>query len=80
MPDLIELLSPFQTSMLLGVTEGTLMVWRSTKRYPLNFVKIGGRVRYRREDVDAFVRHRIVRCGPEATVKVRRRSHKRNAT
>jgi hypothetical protein len=79
MPQTIDLLTPAETSAVLGVSPGTLMVWRSTKRYPLNFVKIGGRVAYRREDVEAFVQGRIVRCGPEATVKVRRRGHKRNA-
>lgn len=60
----LNLLTPFDVAMLLGVTEGTLEVWRCTKRYPLNYIKIGGRVRYRLEDVDAFVEARVVQCGP----------------
>jgi Helix-turn-helix domain len=76
MPQLMEpLLSPLETSALLGVTEGTLEVWRCTKRYPLNYIKIGGRVRYRLQDVEKFVAARVVRCGPPevATTKVRRK-------
>lgn len=34
---------------------GTLAVWRTTKRYPLSYIKVGRRVRYRREDIDAFI-------------------------
>ena len=32
-----------------------LSVWRSTNRQKLAFVKIGGQVRYRREDLDKFI-------------------------
>jgi excisionase family DNA binding protein len=73
MPEAIELLTPNETAALLGMSKGTLEVWRSTKRYPLDFVKIGGRVRYRRQDVEKFLEVRTVRCGPEATTKVRRK-------
>jgi excisionase family DNA binding protein len=72
MPTPIELLTPAETATLLGMSKGTLEVWRSTKRYPLNFIKIGGRVRYARQDVERFLEARTVRCGPEATTKVRR--------
>lgn len=34
------------TSKLLGVKDGTLAVWRCTKRYPLPYYKIGSNVRY----------------------------------
>jgi len=71
MPQTIDLLTPAETSAVLGVSEGTLMVWRCTKRYPLNFVKIGGRVRYRRQDVEKFVQGRVVECGAP-TAKLRR--------
>lgn len=50
-----NLLTPTQTANSLGVTVGTLAVWRCTARYPLPFVKIGSRVRYRAADVDAFI-------------------------
>jgi excisionase family DNA binding protein len=78
-----NLLTPAQAAALLGLAPGTLEVWRCTKEYPLNYYKIGGRVRYRREDIEAFVRARMVQCGPEATTpaptptKVRRRAHRK---
>ncbi|WP_423820704.1 helix-turn-helix domain-containing protein [Salinisphaera sp. SPP-AMP-43] len=50
-----RLLTPNQVAELLGVTVHTLAVWRCTKRYPLTFLKIGSRVRYRQADVDAFI-------------------------
>jgi hypothetical protein len=62
----LDLLDPAATAAALGVTEGTLMVWRSTRRYPLNFVKIGGKVKYRRQDIEAFVQSRVVECGAES--------------
>ena len=40
------LLTPAETAGLLGVTVGTLQVWRTTKRYPLPYVKMGRRVMY----------------------------------
>lgn len=39
----------------LGVTEGTLAVWRCTGRYSLPWVKIGRNVFYKGEDVKAFI-------------------------
>ncbi len=40
---------------MLGVSPGTLSVWRSTGRYALPFVKVGSRVRYRPADIDKWV-------------------------
>lgn len=50
-----ELLDTPQTADILDVKPGTLEVWRATKRYPLPFIKIGGKVRYRRSDVLRFI-------------------------
>jgi excisionase family DNA binding protein len=47
-----------QAAGYLGVKPTTLQVWRSTKRYPLPFVKVGRLVRYRQSDLDAFLRAR----------------------
>ena len=44
----------------IGVKPGTLQVWRSTKRYPLPYLKIGRLVRYRQSDLDAFLKARTV--------------------
>ena len=51
-------LTAVQVAETLGVTTGTLAVWRCTKRYQLAFVKIGRKIFYRSEDVNAFVESR----------------------
>jgi excisionase family DNA binding protein len=52
-------LTSTEVADILGVTDGTLAVWRCTKRYCLPFVKIGRKIFYRSEDVKAFVESRI---------------------
>lgn len=54
------LLSESQAAELLGLRPGTLQVWRSTRRYPLRYVKVGRYVRYRQSDIDAFLASRTV--------------------
>jgi len=54
-----DLLDEQQTAAILGLSPGTLSVWRSTGRYELAFVKIGARVRYRRCDLDAWLDSRV---------------------
>lgn len=53
-----NLILPKQASSLLGVSEGTLQIWRSVGRYALPYVKIGGRVMYRLEDIEEFINRR----------------------
>ncbi|MDH5325333.1 MAG: helix-turn-helix domain-containing protein [Gammaproteobacteria bacterium] len=50
-----NLLSPREVSQKLQVTTGTLSVWRSTGRYELPFVKVGSKVMYTHEAVQAFI-------------------------
>ncbi len=69
---LLVSLSPEETAQLIGVTPGTLEVWRSTKVYPLTYTKVGGKVRYMVTDVQKFLESRKVQCG-EPTAEVRRR-------
>lgn len=57
------LLTPAQVADKLGVSANTLAVWRCCKRYPLAYVKVGTRVRYRLEDVDRFVQGQVQPCG-----------------
>jgi len=45
---------------ILGVTPGTLSVWRCTRRYNLDFVKVGRAVRYRVKDLERFISDRTV--------------------
>lgn len=53
------LLTELQTASILGVSPGTLSVWRSTGRYNLRYVKVGRMVRYRAGDVREFLESRI---------------------
>ena len=42
----------------LGVLPQTLCSWRCTRRYNLPFIKVGRLVRYRPEDLEAFLQER----------------------
>ena len=47
----------------MGVKPQTLAAWKSTGRYSLPVVKVGRSVRYRQEDLDAFIASRTVNPG-----------------
>ena len=49
-----------EAAEILGVTPGTLSVWRCTRRYPLPYIKVGRAVRYRLADLEAFMQSRTV--------------------
>ena len=58
-PNLVEylgdgLLTPDEASALLRVDEGTLANWRYRGIGPV-FVKLGGKVRYAKNDLNSFV-------------------------
>ena len=53
-----DLLTEAQAADFLGLSPGTLSVWRSTGRYALPFVKIGARVRYKRGALQSWVESR----------------------
>ena len=60
-----SLLTQEQAAEILGVSPGTLEVWRSAKRYPgLIYVKVGRLVRYRRSDLLAWLESRTVSPEP----------------
>ena len=63
--NLKHLLTQSETAQILGVTKGTLAVWRCTKRYQLSFIKIGRKVRYTLEDIEKFINKRRVIIGGE---------------
>jgi excisionase family DNA binding protein len=54
-----KLLSPDQVADVLGVSKQTLAVWRCEQRYPLPYVKVGSRVRYRPADLQQFMVARL---------------------
>lgn len=49
------LMKPKEAAQYLQITESTLQAWRATNRKKLPYVKVGGGVRYRREDLDNFI-------------------------
>lgn len=52
-------LSTSQTATMLGVTPHTLRCWRMQGgKYGLGFIKIGGRVRYAKDAVEAWLKQR----------------------
>lgn len=53
-----NLLTPEQVSETLGITSGTLQIWRTTHRYNLPYIKVGGKVMYRPEDIQDFIKSR----------------------
>ena len=54
-----NLMTPKEVADYLGISTETLNVWRCTKRYDLAYIKAGRLVRYRIEDVEAFVASRM---------------------
>lgn len=51
----MEIFDPKEASVYLKTPEATLAAWRCTKRVRVPFIKIGGNVRYRKSDLDAFI-------------------------
>lgn len=56
-----QLLDTDQAAEFLGVSPTTLTTWRCTQRYDLPYVKIGGLVRYREDDLNQFIESRTKR-------------------
>jgi hypothetical protein len=50
-----ELLTAKQAAAFLKVKPGTLACWRTTKRYPLKYTRVGKSIRYRLSDLQAFL-------------------------
>ncbi|MCW2290118.1 excisionase family DNA binding protein [Pseudomonas sp. BIGb0408] len=53
-----DLLTPDQVAAALGLSHRPLAAWRSSRRDPLPYVKVGSRVRYRRQDVASYLEAR----------------------
>lgn len=47
-----------EAAEILGVTPGTLQVWRSTGRYAIPFVKVGRLVKYRTSNLQSWIESR----------------------
>ena len=55
-----QLLTPQAAAEFLGMSAGTLAVWRCTKRYPLPYIKVGHTIKYDLADLIAFLESRKV--------------------
>lgn len=53
-----RLLTPEQLATKLDLSVKTLATWRSCGRHALPYIRVGGRIRYRRADVDAWLASR----------------------
>jgi hypothetical protein len=78
MTEIQPLLTPAQAAEILGVTVGTLSIWRCLHRYDLPYKKIGRLVKYEVQAVATFIARRSGPCDAPATtiqqVKNRKRS------
>lgn len=54
------LLNTKQAADYLGISPGTLTSWRSQKKGP-TYCKMGGSVRYRKDDLDSFADRYVVK-------------------
>lgn len=54
-----DLFTPEEAATYLGCSSKTLATWRSTGRHALPFIKVGARVRYRRQDLDQWLASRM---------------------
>lgn len=55
-----RLLNEVEAASRLGVSPSTLATWRCTRRYPLEYVKVGRNVRYREAAILDFISQRTV--------------------
>jgi excisionase family DNA binding protein len=75
-----QLLTQEQVAQRLGIKPATLQIWRVTGRYRLPFVKCGRLVRYREEDVCAFIENRTrEHTSADAPPPVRRTNGRKNS-
>ena len=59
-PNKPNLLTTQEAADYLGISAGTLAVWRCLSRYPLPFLRIGRNVRYQESDLLAWMESRKV--------------------
>ena len=66
MTEIQPLLTPKQVSEILGVSVGTLSIWRCLHRYNLPYKKIGRLVKYEAQSVADFIGRRDGPCDSPA--------------
>ena len=58
--DYSDLLTNEEAASYLGITPNSLEVWRCTKRYTIPYIRLGRLIRYRKYDLNAFLKSRTV--------------------
>jgi len=64
-PPTRELLTRREAAAYIGVSEQTLAIWKCSSRYDLPVIKVGRLVKYRRSELDAFLRRHTWNSGME---------------
>jgi hypothetical protein len=59
-----DLLTRREAAEYLGVATATLAIWKCTERYNLPVIKVGRLAKYRRVDLDNFLRNRTIEPEP----------------
>ncbi len=59
----LQLIDTKGAAKILDVSPHTLDVWRATNRYPLPFIRIGRKIRYRLGDLLAFIDNNVCNDG-----------------
>ena len=62
-----KLVNEREAARILCVSPGTLSVWRSTRRWPLPFVRVGSAIRYSVAALEKFVAERTIVPEPKTT-------------
>ena len=55
-----RLMTPLEAAAFLNVRPQTLATWRSSNRYGIPYVKVGHVVRYRRSDLERWLKGQTV--------------------
>ena len=58
-----KLISRKEAAAYLGISPGTLSNWNSSGSRKITYIKIGRRVKYRTDDLDAFIEAGVVDGG-----------------
>lgn len=55
-----NLLTTTEAADYLGITPGTLEVWRCTKKQNIEYIRVGRKIKYRKESLDRYLESRTI--------------------
>ncbi len=61
----MELLDTNEAGTFLNTPPKTLVAWRCTKRVKIPYVRVGGNIRYKKSDLEAFIAANV--CDADAS-------------